>query len=233
VKSPSHITGGLLSRSLPPDDDDDPMALDDVTRGRAEGTQLGEPDDGDHDAAAPHMTADERVECIYRDLEAVSPIVRRSMLVYNCVSSTYTQLDPDTRQSVTRRVLWMTLVHPFFPVVKELTERHHPLGLIHRSSMAGMPMRGVDADVMDVVAGFIWEQFLACPEKYPVYNEDGTQVSPIGATPAVASVTVAVVADPSEEEAIPILIGADQHEHLYKDAPALPPPSTNEHPKNE
>jgi hypothetical protein len=185
----------------------------------------------DPDDEAPRMTADERVETIYRDLAAVSPIVRRSMLIYNCVSSTYTQVDPDSGYSVTRRVLWMTLLHPFFPVAKDITERHHPLGIIHRSSMAGMPMRGVDADVMDLVAGLIWEQFLACPDKYPVYNEDGTRLTTAAAAPMVAEET-------PPAEPVPALIGEDQHEHLYKEgAPSVQKASSascsNEHPKNE
>jgi hypothetical protein len=125
----------------------------------------------------PPMTADERVDYIYQELSAVSPFVRKSMLVYNCIPSNYLETDPRTQQPMARRVLWMATNHPFFPVAKRLIEQHHPLGVIHRSTLAGIPMRGVDADVVELVVGLVWGSFLCNTERYPVWDEDGTPLS--------------------------------------------------------
>jgi len=109
------------------------------------------------------MTVEERVEYVYRELVAVSAYVRRSMLVYNCVSSDYTDMDERTGMQVVRRVLWMTTSHPFFPVIQRLAEhcrntgQHRPWFVIHRSELAeSIPMRGVDSELVSQVADMIW-----------------------------------------------------------------------------
>jgi len=191
------------------------------------------------------MTADERVEYIYRDLVAVSAYVRRSMLVYNCVSSDYTDTDERTGMQVVRRVLWMTTSHPFFPVIQRLAEhcrvtgQHHPWFVIHRSELAdSIPMRGVDSELVSQVAEMIWSQFLADTQRFPVYDEDGTKLTSVPLTTTTATTDVGLkdvndVVLNLEEEQQPeaILIGADQHAHLYATPSAVP--EVDDHPKKE
>ena len=187
------------------------------------------------------MSSEERVDYIYRDLAAVSTRVRRSMLVYNCVSSDYTDTDDRTGTQVVRRVLWMTTSHPFFPVIRRLAEHYRvsdqygPSCVIHCSELAKIPMRGVDSQLVNQVADMIWSHFLANTERYPVYDEDGTRLeSGVPVTgddqdPKTADHVVVTVDDVSEG----ILIGTDQHAHLYVAAPAMPVPEVNDHPKKE
>jgi hypothetical protein len=183
------------------------------------------------------MTAAERTDYVYRDLAAVSPYVRRSMLVYNCVASEYLQTDPHTQQQVTRRVLWMTTSHPFFPVVQRIVDRRYSCVPIHRSSLEGIPMRGVDAEIVEQAAAFIWECFLADTERYFVYTEEGTRIGtpveevsvtdtsssnvPTEESPLAVDAPASIVHDPAPvpaaaaADASPVLIGNDQHAHLY------------------
>ena len=196
--------------------------------------------------AVPVMSADERVEYIYRDLVAVSPYVRRSMLVYNCVSSDYTGIDERTGQQVVRRVLWMTTSHPFFSVIQRLVDGHHPDVTIHRSSLAGIPMRGVDWEIVNQIADLIWCYFLADTVRFPVYAEDGTKLATLPFVKDDGSITVDVGTG-NDQEAVPIdiehpvlvdvnvgdgiLIGRDQHAHHHVSTPALP--TSYDHPKKE
>jgi len=193
------------------------------------------------------MTSAERVDCIYRELAAVSPYVRKSMLVYNCVATDYSERDPFTLQIQVRRVLWMTTNHHFFPIAQHLVDQHHPMAVIHRSELAGIPMRGIDADVVKVVVELVWEQFAKDPDRYPLYDEDGTRLGTSAITLALAEPLDLALApvepdvpDPSPKS--PILIGNDQHAHLYVVKPAaappvsLPPPSSSlaqDRPKKE
>jgi len=171
----------------------------------------GEDDDARH--LGPPMTGEERVDCIYQDLVAVSSVVRRSMLVYNCVPSNYLETDAHTQRQTVRRVLWMAVNHPYYPVARRLIEQHHPLGVIHRSSMAGIPMRGLDADIVDLVVDIVWEQFLLNTERYPVYEEDGTRLE------TVVKVSVKEeTAEEIEEEQQPV------PENAVPLPPAPPPP---------
>jgi len=183
----------------------------------------------DSDGAHGHaLSAEERVAYVYRELKAVSPYVRRSMLVYNCVASDYTELDERSHMPVIRRVLWMTTSHPFFPVIQRLVQQQYPGAVVHRSSLAGIPMRGIDSGIIDAVADMIWGQFCEDTRVYPVYAEDGSPLDnvnlPRNEPPAsMEEHQMAVAAGEPVEAPLEIvvdvsdvpLIGSDQHHHLY------------------
>jgi hypothetical protein len=79
--------------------------------------------------------------------------------------------------------------------------------------MAGIPMRGLDADIVDLVVDIVWEQFLLNTERYPVYEEDGTRLE------TVVKVSVKEeTAEEIEEEQQPV------PENAVPLPPAPPPP---------
>lgn len=176
---------------------------------------------------SPGMTLEQRVDYIYRDLVAVSSRVRRSMLVYNCVASDFTTKDQKTGQQVVRRVLWMTTSHPFFPVTQRLVDSHYPGLPIHRSSLAGIPMRGVDSDIVKMVADVVWAYFVADTDRYPVYDEDGTKLDTMPLadvsdeeTPAAKLDVIVQLDDGGDEDGTLFVVDSPSAAVLVK-APAL------------
>jgi len=145
------------------------------------------------------MTKDAHLQRIYSALQAVSPYVRRSMLVFEAI--------PSVEQSAggERSVLWMNEGHPLLPILIH-NVREGRLGndaFVHQATLAGMPVCGVYEDDLRRVIDLIWAEFQANSVAYPVYNEDGTPLARVNG--------LCGVLDATEHEVAPVDSDSEEH----------------------
>jgi|WetSurMetagenome_2_1015567.scaffolds.fasta_scaffold00184_37 hypothetical protein len=209
------------------------------------------------------ITADQRIAYVYNELKATSPYVRRSMLIYNCVPTNYTG-----HQEVRRVLWMTTSHPFFPVVYRLAEHKYSTsaIGTVHHAVLAGIPMCGVDSVLVDEVADLIWSRFRSDTERFPIYDEDGTKLGtvPRSARPAAGEIAVGddeipvEVAKDGDADPAPsgdttilmtipasastgsqgILIGSDQHAHLYHSmavaaASSISAPPPFDHPKKE
>jgi hypothetical protein len=131
------------------------------------------------------MTQDQRMDAIYEELKRVSPYVRRSMLVFQCLPSVENTIDPVTFLPLERSVLWITTAHPFLPIIDHNLHRgaFGPHAIIYQSQLEGIAVRGICADHYNIVADAVWDVFLGDVERYAIYQEDGTRIQHSAADP--------------------------------------------------
>jgi len=137
------------------------------------------------------LSALDRIELIYQELLEISPYPRKSTMkilhMLPCQESFYNRGGALTD---TKNVKWMSNTHHYVPIIVH----NYMLGKLgtqftmHSANIKGMNVVGCYEEGVDAVVDLIWGIFLKFPDKFTVYNEDGTVCEdPAGANAAEAA----------------------------------------------
>jgi hypothetical protein len=124
------------------------------------------------------MTEQERLDSIHAVLVNRYTHVRKSCLVYYDMLSSYEEYVDHLGKTRVREVMWMNATHLFYPIIQYNAD-HGGFGkncVIHRSDLAGMPMRGVLREYVNAVVELVWSGFCRNLNRYPLYAENGSTV---------------------------------------------------------
>jgi len=126
------------------------------------------------------LTPLERIDLIMNELLEISSHPRKSMLTnLHMIPSVETFYDESGMQTFSNSVKWMAQCHHFYPIIIH----NGSLGRLGRqfqiytANIYGIPLVGIKTCYIDATVELIWNIFLRYPERYKVYNEDGTHAT--------------------------------------------------------
>lgn len=126
----------------------------------------------DESSAINNMTESERLGAIYSWLLRVTIQVKKSTMYYDMIETTERKED-ELGKITTSTVMWMSASHLYLPVILHNVHNGHfgENPTIYAASIVGMPMRGIQRDIVDAIVDLIWKSLLE--EGFELFTEDG------------------------------------------------------------